>query len=63
MKGAGSSRKGARQGFGTALAEVMKNFVEIKFDQIYDLMEEHLSVKGSFEAQVFWNCYATTNIH
>ena len=52
MKGSGSSRGGARQGFGTALAEILKNFVQIKFDVIYELMDEHLSVKGSFEAQV-----------
>lgn len=52
MKGAGSSRKGVRQGFGTALAEILKNFTEIKYDRIFELMDEHLTVKKSFEAQV-----------
>ena len=52
VKGIGSSRKGARQGYGTALAEVLSHFESIQFETVHDLIQEHLTVKGSFTGQV-----------
>ncbi|XP_065060180.1 uncharacterized protein LOC135687527 [Rhopilema esculentum] len=51
VKGIGSARKGARQGFGTALTEIMCHFDCVHTDTIYKLMEDHLNVQGSFKAQ------------
>lgn len=52
VKGIGSSRKGARQGYGTALAEVLSHFDGIQSETVHGLMQEHLTVKGSFTGQV-----------
>ena len=52
VKGIGSSRKGARQGYGTALAEVLGHFDGIQYETVHGLMQEHLTVKGSFTGQV-----------
>lgn len=52
VKGLGSSRKAARQGFATALVHVMLQHPEIKADTVLQLVKEHLTVKGSYKSQV-----------
>jgi len=51
VKGLGSSRKAARQGYATALVHVLKGNPELKPELILELMSEHLAVKGSLKGQ------------
>lgn len=53
MKGLGSSRKAARQGFSTALVHVLKNIEpDITTSKVFDLISEHLVVNASCKSQV-----------
>lgn len=53
MKGLGSSRKAARQGFATALVHVLYNLsTDITLQNIFDLISEHLEVRGNYKCQV-----------
>ena len=56
VKGLGSSRKGARQGFATALSQVLEEFSDAPFENVFDLMNEHLTVKKNSKSQVS-SCY------
>lgn len=51
VKGLSSSRKAARQGFATALTQLMNEFTDVSADDIIDLMSKHLLVQGSFKGQ------------
>nr|XP_002731208.1 PREDICTED: myb-binding protein 1A-like protein-like [Saccoglossus kowalevskii] len=46
VKGLASSRKGARQGYAMALSEILQSNSEVKVEDILDLIEEHLEIKG-----------------
>lgn len=51
ITGLSSSRKGARQGYATALTQLLTNFQNINVEKVYDLMKENLATKGSFRSQ------------
>jgi len=51
VKGLSSSRKAARQGYATALTQLMIEFETINTDDVFKLMVENLNIKGSFKGQ------------
>ena len=52
VKGLASSRKGARQGFATALTEIINLFDCVSVQSILQLIKENLEVAGSYKSQV-----------
>eukprot|EP00794_Sanderia_malayensis_P009944 gene9944-10964_t len=51
VKGLSSSRKGARQGYATALVHFLAQFDDVDISTVFDLMNKSLFVKGSFKSQ------------
>ncbi|KAK3731456.1 hypothetical protein QZH41_013647 [Actinostola sp. cb2023] len=50
-KGLASSRKGARQGFAAALAEILHQFECVHTEQVMELLEKSLQVTGNAKSQ------------
>ncbi|XP_070572411.1 myb-binding protein 1A-like protein [Ptychodera flava] len=46
VKGLASSRKGARQGYATALSEILACIDAVKVEDIFNLIKKHLQIKG-----------------
>jgi DNA polymerase phi len=56
VKGTASDRKGARQGFSVALAEVMRLFHEVSPKAVLTAVDKHLVPSGSFKGQEERGC-------
>ena len=52
VRGLGSNRKGARQGFSVALTELLATFPQVTAAQVLALVDQHLQPVGSAKAEV-----------
>lgn len=52
VRGLGSNRKGARQGFSVALTELLATFPQVTAGQVLALVDRHLQPAGSAKAEV-----------
>lgn len=57
VRGLGSYRKGARQGFAVALTELLSSFPHVTAGEVLALVDRHLQPAGSSKAEVCWYAF------